>query len=95
MRFPSVSIWPEIDDSARCPCLSGAVYGECCGPYHRGAGMRWYRLDIVRTSRGGLLDVAGTVEFRAKYRLGSGAGEQHENSRFTREDRRWYYVDAA
>ena len=25
-----------IDDSARCPCLSGSVYGECCGPHHRG-----------------------------------------------------------
>ncbi|MFB2579810.1 YchJ family protein [Herbiconiux sp. P15] len=25
-----------MDDSARCPCLSGSVYGECCGPYHRG-----------------------------------------------------------
>lgn len=22
--------------SARCPCLSGAVYGECCGPIHAG-----------------------------------------------------------
>jgi SEC-C motif-containing protein len=137
MRFPSVSIWPEIDDSARCPCLSGAVYGECCGPFHRGEalaptaerlmrsrysayvlgdaayllatwhpttrpatleldpGMRWYLLDIVGTSKGGLLDTSGTVEFRARYRLASGAGEQHENSRFTREDRRWYYVDAS
>jgi SEC-C motif-containing protein len=136
MRFPSVSIWPKIDDSARCPCLSGAVYGECCGAFHRGEAlaptaerlmrsrysayvlgdasyllatwhpstrprtleldpaMRWYLLDIVRTSRGGILDVSGTVEFRAKYRLGSDVGEQHENSRFTRHDRHWYYVDA-
>ena len=22
--------------SARCPCLSGSPYGECCAPYHRG-----------------------------------------------------------
>jgi SEC-C motif-containing protein len=21
----------------RCPCLSGEVYADCCGPYHRGA----------------------------------------------------------
>lgn len=25
-----------IDDAARCPCLSGHLYGECCGPVHRG-----------------------------------------------------------
>ncbi|MCU1543613.1 MAG: hypothetical protein JWM50_1478 [Microbacteriaceae bacterium] len=56
--------------------------------------IRWYLLDIARTSRGGLLDTHGTVEFRAKYRHGSEAGEQHENSRFVREKRRWYYVDA-
>ncbi|ACZ29909.1 sec-C motif domain protein [Xylanimonas cellulosilytica DSM 15894] len=23
-------------DDERCPCLSGDVYGECCGPVHRG-----------------------------------------------------------
>lgn len=55
---------------------------------------RWYLLDIEHTSRGGMLDNTGTVEFTAKYRLGGRAGEQHENSRFVRERRRWYYVDA-
>jgi len=55
---------------------------------------RWYRLDIVGTSRGGMLDTAGTVEFTARYRLDGRAGEQHENSRFVRENRRWLYVDA-
>lgn len=25
-----------LDDSARCPCLSGEPYGSCCGPLHRG-----------------------------------------------------------
>jgi SEC-C motif-containing protein len=130
------SVWPQVDDSARCPCLSGATYGACCAPFHRGETLapsaerlmrsrysayvlgasryllatwhpntrpatleldptiRWYLLDIVRTSRGGLLDTHGTVEFRAKYRRGSESGEQHENSRFTKEKRRWYYVDA-
>ncbi|MDO9398039.1 MAG: YchJ family metal-binding protein [Herbiconiux sp.] len=24
------------DDGDRCPCLSGEVYGDCCGPFHRG-----------------------------------------------------------
>lgn len=26
-----------MDDSDRCPCLSGETYGACCGPLHRGA----------------------------------------------------------
>jgi SEC-C motif-containing protein len=25
-----------VDDDARCPCLTGLPYGECCGPLHRG-----------------------------------------------------------
>ncbi|GAB2468617.1 YchJ family protein [Xylanimonas ulmi] len=25
-----------IDDGARCPCLSGLAFGECCAPVHRG-----------------------------------------------------------
>ncbi|MHA7134288.1 YchJ family protein [Oerskovia turbata] len=27
-----------LPDDARCPCLSGDVYGDCCGRYHRGLG---------------------------------------------------------
>jgi SEC-C motif-containing protein len=136
MSDSAAAPWPRVDDSARCPCLSGATYGACCGPFHHGDELapsaerlmrsrysayvtgnvryllatwhpdtkprtleldpdqRWYLLDIVRTSRGGMLDVTGTVEFVAKYRLRGHAGEQHENSRFVRERRRWYYVDA-
>ena len=55
---------------------------------------RWFLLDIVHTSRGGMLDDVGTVQFIAKYRHGGRVGEQHENSHFVRERRRWYYVDA-
>lgn len=55
--------------------------------------MRWTRLEIVDTVDGGLLDPAGTVEFRAYYRAGAVRGELHERSRFTRVDGRWYYVD--
>jgi SEC-C motif domain protein len=25
-----------MDDAARCPCLTGLPYGECCGPLHVG-----------------------------------------------------------
>lgn len=156
---------PGLAESARCPCLSGETYGNCCGRFHSAvsnsavsnsavfqntvfqngeaqngdaypptaerlmrsrfsafavgdaryllatwhpstkpatldldAATRWSRLDILATSRGGLLDTEGTVEFRAHYRpaVGSqagGAGSQHEVSRFVRERGRWYYLD--
>jgi SEC-C motif-containing protein len=57
-------------------------------------GVRWWRLDILSRTRGGMLDSEGTVEFEAHYRASSGAGSQHEVSRFVREDGRWFYVDA-
>ena len=56
--------------------------------------MQWRRLDIVSTSRGGPWDTEGTVEFMARFRQGGGRGVHHETSRFVREDRRWYYLDA-
>jgi SEC-C motif-containing protein len=55
---------------------------------------RWYRLEILARSRGGMLDSEGTVEFRANFRAEGAAGEQHETSRFVRENGRWFYVDA-
>ncbi|MCU1443751.1 MAG: zinc-binding protein [Cryobacterium sp.] len=58
-------------------------------------GLRWYRLDILSATRGGLLDTEGTVEFRAWYRLDGAAAEQHESSRFQRQSGRWLYLDAA
>lgn len=56
-------------------------------------GLRWYRLDLLATSRGGLLDTSGTVEFRAFFRAVDGAGSRHEISRFVREGGAWLYVD--
>lgn len=55
--------------------------------------MRWYRLDVLRTERGGPFDRDGSVEFRAYSRAGGERGELHETSRFVRDGRRWYYVD--
>ena len=57
--------------------------------------IRWQRLDVERTERGGPLDRDGVVEFTAHYRHEGERGEQHEVSTFTREDRRWLYVGAA
>ena len=54
--------------------------------------LRWYRLDIVQTTRGGILDTVGTVHFRAYYK-GDAVGVQEEHSRFARVGRRWFYVD--
>lgn len=124
-----------MDDTARCPCLSGDVYGDCCGPLHRGAaaptaerlmrsrytayslrdapylaatwhpstrptaleveaGTRWFRLDIVRTERGGPFDDTGVVEFEAHSKTDGEVHVQHEASRFVRDrDRRWLYLD--
>jgi SEC-C motif-containing protein len=56
--------------------------------------LRWYRLDVIRTTRGGLGDSTGAVEFRAFYRHKDGPGEQHEVSRFERRGGRWLYRDA-
>ncbi len=29
----------ELSAAQRCPCGSGQPYGECCGPFHRGAAL--------------------------------------------------------
>lgn len=54
--------------------------------------VRWRRLDIVSTRRGGPLDTEGTVEFKAHFRHDGASEVQHETSSFVRIDRRWYYV---
>lgn len=54
---------------------------------------RWYRLDILRTDRGGPFDTEGVVEFRAYHRSAGDKGSQHEVSTFVREDGHWLYVD--
>ncbi|MDJ0350482.1 YchJ family protein [Cryobacterium sp. PH29-G1] len=54
----------------------------------------WRRLDILRTVRGSLLDTEGIVEFIAHYREDGISGQQHESSRFLKEGRAWYYLDA-
>ena len=51
--------------------------------------LRWTGLEVLATTGGAMLATEGTVEFRASYR----GGAQHEDSRFVREDGRWYYLD--
>ena len=58
-------------------------------------GVRWRRLQIVDTARGGEADDTGVVEFRAAYRSAEGAGVLHERSRFSRVGGCWAYLDGA
>ena len=55
--------------------------------------VRWLRLQVLATEQGGPFDDAGTVEFVAISKSAQGRQEQHEVSRFVREDGAWYYVD--
>lgn len=56
--------------------------------------LRWQRLEILRTSGGGLLDTEGTVHFRAHYVRRKRPGHLEENSRFVLHDGAWLYVTA-
>ena len=54
-------------------------------------GAQWLGLEVRRHRT---LDAAhAEVEFVARYRVAGRAVRLHENSRFVREDSRWYYVD--
>lgn len=55
--------------------------------------VQWYRLDVLATSGGGLLETQGTVEFEAFHRGPGGRGSLRELSRFLRGRDGWQYVD--
>lgn len=55
--------------------------------------LRWLRLDVLSAHEGGPFDDAGSVEFVAISKDPQGRQEQHEISRFVREDGNWYYLD--
>ncbi|RFA21126.1 YchJ family protein [Subtercola boreus] len=65
------------------------------GDFDLDPAQRWYRLDILARSGGGMLDSTGTVEFVARYRLGAERGVVHETSTFAKQGGRWFYVEAA
>ena len=127
---------PSVERPARCPCLSGDTYAQCCRRLHRGEikaataealmrsryaafavgdaayllrswhprtrpaaleldpDVRWLRLDIDNTSRGGLLDTEGIVEFTAYFSQDGRRSRQHEVSRFEKVSGSWLYLDA-
>ena len=54
-------------------------------------GLKWLGLEVRQHT---LQDADhASVEFVARSKLGGRAQRLHENSRFVREDGRWYYVD--
>ena len=52
--------------------------------------IRFYRLDILDTEGGGLVDDEGIVEFEAFYK-GEAVGSQRERSSFRRLNGAWVY----
>ena len=55
--------------------------------------VKWLGLTIVATQAGGTADVAGMVEFDARYKINGKACRLHERSSFRRIADRWFYVD--
>ncbi len=54
----------------------------------------WTGLEILGATGGSAFHSEGTVEFRAHYEVRGQAEDQHELSRFVREDGDWAYLDA-
>ena len=56
---------------------------------------RWTGLEVLDTTGGSLFDTAGTVHFRAHFVTDGADDVLEENSRFVRDDGRWWYVEPA
>ena len=66
---------------------------------HPGAGKldldpstKWIGLSVLSTNDGRENDSEGTVEFKARYKIGGKAYRMHETSRFVKEGGQWFYV---
>ena len=55
--------------------------------------IRWLGLKLKNTSAGKPGDREGTVEFVARFKVGSRAQRIHENSRFVFDNNCWLYLD--
>lgn len=62
-------------------------------PFELDDSVRWERLEVLDTARGGPDDDQGIVEFRATYVAGRTPGSLQERSRFQRHDGAWHYLD--
>ncbi|THG34431.1 hypothetical protein E6C70_09195 [Glaciibacter flavus] len=74
-------------DDARCPCLSGLTFGECCGPLLRGERMAPTALQLMRSR------FTAFAAGDARYLLATA----HPSTRPPRldldDDQRWYRLD--
>ena len=55
--------------------------------------IQWTKLEIVKTSAGGMNDKAGKVKFEASYVEQGEEGVLEEHSRFRKIADHWYYYD--
>lgn len=60
---------------------------------HLNEDTQWLELKIVNTVAGSACDETGEVEFVARSKLNGKATRLHENSRFSRYENQWVYLD--
>ncbi len=65
----------------------------CPENIHLNKNTQWLGLKIINTVAGGEKDDTGEVEFIARSKTNGKASRLHENSRFSRFENRWVYVD--
>lgn len=65
----------------------------CPKNIHLNENTQWLGLKIKKVLAGSTNDDEGQVEFVARSKHNGKASRLHENSRFTRVDNRWLYVD--
>lgn len=66
---------------------------HCPVQIHLNDETRWLGLKIINTVAGSIADKTGEVEFIARSKLNGKARRLHENSRFSRYEKRWVYID--
>lgn len=65
----------------------------CPRDIHLSDSSQWLELRIIKTIAGGMDDLSGEVEFVARSKNNGKAHRLHENSRFSRFENRWVYLD--
>jgi len=55
--------------------------------------VKWLKLEVLNTTKGGVSDMEGSVEFKAYFEENGVAEVIHENSKFNRENNHWVYLE--
>jgi len=53
----------------------------------------WLKLEIIAFTKGSVIDIEGTVEFKAFFMENGKLNSIHENSNFCKENGHWVYKD--